>query len=122
VPLIDGGTVRLPRIVGTGRALDLVLTGRSVDAQEALAMGLVNYVVPAGQALTAAQELAGRLAALPQTCLREDRASLLEQNGLDEAAALANEFRHGLISLAADALPGAARFAAGEGRHGKGVS
>jgi enoyl-CoA hydratase len=121
VPLIDGGTVRLPRIVGTGRALDLVLTGRSVDAREALAMGLANYVVPAGQALSAAQELARRLAAFPQTCLREDRASLLEQAGLDEAAALANEFRHGSTSLAAEALSGAARFAAGEGRHGEGV-
>jgi enoyl-CoA hydratase len=121
VPLIDGGTVRLPRLIGTGRALDLVLTGRSVDAREALAMGLVNYVVPAGEALATALELAARIAAFPQTCLREDRASLLEQDGLDEAAALANEFRHGLTSLAADALPGAARFAAGEGRHGRGV-
>jgi enoyl-CoA hydratase len=118
VPLIDGGTVRLPRVVGTGRALDLVLTGRSVDAAEALQMGLVNRVVPAGEALPAAQALAAQLAAFPQTCLREDRASLLEQEELDEAAALANEFRHGLRSLAADALPGAARFAAGEGRHG----
>ena len=75
-------------------------------------------MVPAGEALAAAQSLAVQLAVLPQTCLREDRASLLEQEGLDEAAALANEFRHGLTSLAADALPGAARFAAGEGRHG----
>jgi enoyl-CoA hydratase len=121
VPLIDGGTVRLPRIVGAGRAMDLVLTGRSVDADEALRIGLVTQVVPAGQALATAQELARRLAAFPQTCLREDRASLLEQEGMDEAAALANEFRHGLTSLAVDALPGAARFAAGEGRHGTGV-
>jgi enoyl-CoA hydratase len=121
VPLIDGGTVRLPRIVGTGRALDLVLTGRSVDAAEALSIGLVNRVVPAGEALAAAQGLAAQLAAFPQTCLREDRASVLEQEGLDEAAALANEFRHGLISLAADTLTGAARFAGGEGRHGAGV-
>ncbi|MGY1778814.1 crotonase/enoyl-CoA hydratase family protein [Geodermatophilus sp. SYSU D01036] len=121
VPLIDGGTVRLPRLIGAGRAMDLVLTGRSVYADEALRMGLVTQVVPAGQALAAAQELARRLAAFPQTCLREDRASLLEQEGLDEAAALANEFRHGLASLAVDALPGAARFAAGEGRHGSGI-
>jgi enoyl-CoA hydratase len=121
VPLIDGGTVRLPRVIGTGRAMDLVLSGRSVDADEALAIGLVNRVVPAGGALDAAQRWATQLAALPQTCLREDRASLLEQEGLDEAAALANEFRHGLTSLAVDALPGAARFAAGEGRHGRGV-
>jgi enoyl-CoA hydratase len=121
VPLIDGGTVRLPRLIGTSRAMELVLTGRPVDADEALRIGLANDVVPAGQALVAAQELATRLAAFPQTCLREDRASLLEQDGLDEAAALANEFRHGLPSLATDALPGAARFAAGAGRHGEGV-
>jgi enoyl-CoA hydratase len=121
VPLIDGGTVRLPRLIGTGRAMDLVLTGRSVDAAEALAIGLVNRVVPAGSALEAAQQLAAQLSGFPQTCLRQDRASLLEQDGLDEQAALANEFRHGLTSLAVDALPGAARFATGEGRHGQGV-
>ena len=78
-------------------------------------------MVPPGQALPEAQALARQLAAFPQTCLRGDRASLLEQDGLDEAAALANEFRHGMTSLAADALAGAARFAAGEGRHGAGV-
>jgi len=122
VPLIDGGTVRLPRLVGTGRAMDLILSGRSVDAAEALAIGLVNRLVPAGEALTAAQGLARQLAAFPQTCLREDRASVLEEDGRDEAAALANEFRHGLISLAADTLAGAARFASGEGRHGTGVA
>ena len=121
VPLIDGGTVRLPRLIGTSRAMDLVLTGRSVHAAEALAIGLVNRVVPAGQALASARRLAVDLAVLPQTCLREDRASLLEQDGLDEAAALANEFRHGTTSLAAEALSGAARFAAGEGRHGQGT-
>jgi enoyl-CoA hydratase len=121
VPLIDGGTVRLPRLIGASRAMDLVLTGRAVDAAEALQIGLANYVVPPGRALSAAQELAGRLAAFPQTCLRGDRASLLEQDGLGEAAALANEFRHGVTSLAVDALPGAARFAAGAGRHGEGV-
>ncbi|MGY1719761.1 MULTISPECIES: crotonase/enoyl-CoA hydratase family protein [unclassified Blastococcus] len=121
VPLVDGGTVRLPRLIGTSRAMDLVLTGRGVDAAEALQIGLVNRVVPAGQALTEARALAARIAAFPQTCLREDRASLLEQDGLDEEAAMANEFRHGMASLAVDALPGAARFAAGEGRHGSGV-
>jgi enoyl-CoA hydratase len=121
VPLIDGGTVRLPRLIGTGRAMDLVLTGRSVDASEALAIGLVNRVVPAGEALAAARRLAVDLAVLPQTCLREDRLSLLEQDGLDEPGALANEFRHGLTSLQADALAGAARFADGEGRHGEGA-
>jgi len=121
VPLIDGGTVRLPRLIGTSRAMDLILTGRSVDAAEALQIGLANRVVPTGQALAEAQALAASLAAFPQTCMREDRASVLEQHGLDEAAALANEFAHGLTSLATDALPGAARFAAGEGRHGAGV-
>ncbi|MBW8767853.1 MAG: crotonase/enoyl-CoA hydratase family protein, partial [Geodermatophilales bacterium] len=90
VPLIDGGTVRLPRLIGTGRAMDLVLTGRSVDATEALAIGLVNRVVPAGSVLETAQQLAAQLSGFPQTCLREDRASLLEQDGLDEQAALAN--------------------------------
>jgi enoyl-CoA hydratase len=122
VPLIDGGTVRLPRIVGTGRALDLILTGRPVDAVEALSIGLVNRVVPAGEALAAAQGLARQLATFPQTCLREDRLSVLEQEGLDEPAALANEFRHGRASLAADTLAGAARFASGAGRHGAGVA
>ncbi|HXV91919.1 MAG TPA: crotonase/enoyl-CoA hydratase family protein [Pseudonocardia sp.] len=119
VPLIDGGTVRLPRMVGTGRAMDLVLTGRPVDAAEALAIGLANRVVPAGEALAAAQALAHELAVLPQTCLRNDRAALLAGEGLDEAAALAVEHRHGVATLAAaDALAGAARFAAGAGRHG----
>jgi enoyl-CoA hydratase len=118
VPLIDGGTVRLPRVVGAGRAMDMILTGRPVDAAEALAMGLADRVVPAGEALAAAQALAGQLAELPQTCLRHDRLSALEQWGLDEEAAMAQEFAHGRISLASDALEGAARFAEGAGRHG----
>ena len=119
VPLIDGGTVRLPRLIGTSRAMDLILTGRPVEAAEAAAIGLVNRVVPAGEALAAAVQLATELAALPQTCLREDRSSALEQWGLDEDVAMAAEFRHGQTSLAADALAGAARFAAGAGRHGR---
>jgi enoyl-CoA hydratase len=118
VPLIDGGTVRLPRIVGAGRAMDMILTGRAVDVAEALAIGLADRVVPAGEALTAAQALAAQLAELPQTCMRQDRLSALEQWGLDEDAAMAGEFAHGRISLASDALAGAARFAGGAGRHG----
>lgn len=118
VPLIDGGTVRLPRLIGTSHAMDLVLTGRPVGAEEALRMGLVNRVVPTGQATAAAQALARELAAFPQTCLRQDRLSLLEQDGLTETAALANEFEHGAISISQDTLAGATRFADGAGRHG----
>ncbi|MEV0297204.1 crotonase/enoyl-CoA hydratase family protein [Nocardia sp. NPDC050710] len=118
VPLIDGGTVRLPRIIGHGRAMDLILTGRAVSAPEALQIGLVNRVVATGDSRRAAEELAAQLAALPQTCLRSDRMSMLEQDGLDEVAAMDNEFRHGLRALADGALEGAQRFAAGAGRHG----
>jgi len=117
VPLIDGGTVRLPRLIGTSRAMDMVLTGRGVGAREALAMGLVNRVVPDGDSRRAAEELAAELAAFPQTCLREDRLSLLEQDGLEEPAALANEFAHGMRSLE-EVSAGLARFGSGEGRHG----
>jgi len=118
VPLIDGGTVRLPRLIGTGRALDMILTGRPVDAAEALSFGLATRVVEPGTARTVAETLARELANLPQTCLRNDRRSALEQDGRAEAAALAREFELGLESLAADAGAGAARFAAGAGRHG----
>ncbi|MFD5698932.1 crotonase/enoyl-CoA hydratase family protein [Streptomyces lasiicapitis] len=117
VPLIDGGTVRLPRIVGEGRAMDLILTGRPVDATEALGMGLVNRVVPKGSARAAAERLAAEIAAFPQTCLRHDRLSAREQHGLPERQALAGELRHGLHALG-EAAEGAARFAAGAGRHG----
>jgi enoyl-CoA hydratase len=117
VPLIDGGTVRLPRLVGESVALDLVLTGRAVGAEEALRIGLANRVVPDGTAREAAVALAHELAALPQTCLREDRLSLLEQAGLGHDEAMANEWRHGRTALG-EALEGAARFARGQGRHG----
>jgi enoyl-CoA hydratase len=118
VPLIDGGTVRLPRLIGTSRAMDMILTGRAVDAAEAAAIGLANRLVPAGRALGAAQELAAQLASFPQVCLRSDRASVLDQEGLGEAGALAVEFAHGQAALAQEAGAGAARFAAGAGRHG----
>ena len=118
VPLVDGGTVRLPRLVGTGRALDLVLTGRPVGAAEAHAMGLVDRVVPAGQARQVAETLARELAALPQECLRNDRLSVLDQEGLPEEDALRAELEHGMRSLGAGALEGAARFTSGAGRHG----
>jgi enoyl-CoA hydratase len=117
VPLIDGGTVRLPRLIGVSRAMDMVLTGRGVGAEEALAMGLVNRVVPVGGSRAAAEELAHRLAAFPQTCMREDRLSLLDQDGLDEADALTGELAHGMRSLA-EVQAGLERFRAGEGRHG----
>ena len=119
VPLVDLGTVRLPRLIGQSRASDLILTGRGVDATEAAAMGLVNRVVDDGGALAAAVALATELSALPQACLRHDRASSLEQWGLDESAALQNEVVHGLEVLrSGETLEGAARFARGEGRHG----
>ncbi|HEY4454139.1 MAG TPA: crotonase/enoyl-CoA hydratase family protein [Pseudonocardiaceae bacterium] len=118
VPLIDGGTVRLPRLIGQSRAMDLILTGRPVDAAEALQIGLANRVVPVGQARAAAEELAASLAAFPQACLRGDRASALSQWGLDEEGALAAEFAGARAALTEETLGGAARFAAGAGRHG----
>lgn len=119
VPLIDGGTVRLPRIVGLGRALDLVLTGRPVSAEEARTMGLVDRVVPKGDALRAAEALAAQIAAFPWTCVSTDRASVYEGLDLTFEEALANEHRHGARALADGAVAGASRFASGAGRSGR---
>ncbi|MER6460658.1 crotonase/enoyl-CoA hydratase family protein [Streptomyces sp. NPDC001228] len=117
VPLIDGGTVRLPRLIGTSRAMDMILTGRPVPAAEAYAMGLANRLVPAGTSRAAAEELAASLSVFPQACLRSDRASVLDQEGLDEQAAMLAEVQYGMDVLA-EGVEGAARFAAGAGRHG----
>ncbi|MFF9813141.1 crotonase/enoyl-CoA hydratase family protein [Streptomyces sp. NPDC014006] len=117
VPLIDGGTVRLPRLIGTGRALDMILTGRPVPASEAYGMGLADRVVPAGTARAAAEELAAALARFPQDCLRSDRAAVLDQEGLGEREALRVEHAHGAAVLD-EAMRGAGRFASGAGRHG----
>ncbi|HEV1998803.1 MAG TPA: crotonase/enoyl-CoA hydratase family protein [Candidatus Dormibacteraeota bacterium] len=119
VPLIDLGTVRLPRLVGHSRAMDLILTGRGVGAEEALSFGLANRVAPSGEALAAAIALAEELAALPQTCLRNDRASALEQWGMSEGEATINEFRHGMQTISSgETLAGAEAFRSGRGRHG----
>lgn len=118
VPLIDGGTVRLPRLIGMSRAMDMILTGRPVNATEAEHIGLVNRVVPSGHCLEEAQNLAGTLARFPQRCLREDRLSALEQEGLGETDALAVEIEHGRRSLS-EVQSGLARFRAGAGRHGE---
>ena len=119
VPLIDGGTVRLPRLVGHGRAMDMILTGRPVGAEEALVWGLVDRLFPEGQALEQAQALAREIAAFPQTCLRADRASAIDQWSLDLGEALRDEAAGGLRPLTEEAVAGAQRFADGAGRGGK---
>jgi enoyl-CoA hydratase len=119
VPLIDGGTVRLPRIVGMGRALDMILTGRAVAAPEAHTMGLVNYVTPTGTALDKAQELARQIAAFPQGCMLTDRRSAYEQWDLPLAEALRHEGAQGTPIVFAEGVAGAQRFSDGAGRHGK---
>jgi enoyl-CoA hydratase len=119
VPLVDGGTVRLPRLIGHSHAMDLILTGRGVSGEEAVRMGLVNRAVEPGGALTAAVELAHELARLPQRCLRSDRRSAIDQWSLGEADAIAHETRLGLVTIrSGETRDGAARFADGAGRHG----
>ena len=119
VPLVDGGTLRLPRLIGQSRAMDLILTGRAVHSAEALAIGLANRVVASGQALAAAITLAQQIAAFPQTCMRNDRLSVLAQWGLGEPAAMESELKLGLATLASgETVRGAGRFADGQGRHG----
>ncbi len=120
VPLIDGGTTRLPRLIGQSHAADMILTGREVEASEAQAIGLANRVVPSGQSLEVAVALAHEIAALPQGCLRNDRRSMYEQHGLPLGDALANEVRLGLETIrSGETQAGAQRFAEGAGRHGK---
>ena len=119
VPLIDGGTVRLPRLVGHSRAMDMILTGRAVHAEEALAIGLANRVVEDGTALDSALEMARKLSHFPQHCLRSDRLSALQQWGMAEAEAIGREYALGLgVVESMETLHGASRFAAGRGRHG----
>ncbi|WP_322865357.1 crotonase/enoyl-CoA hydratase family protein [Aquicoccus sp. G2-2] len=118
VPLVDGGTVRLPRLVGEGRAMDLILTGRKVSAEEALRIGLCEYVVPEGQARAKAEALAQEIARFPQGCLRADRASARAQAGLSQRAALQAEWAQSKAMFAEEGAAGAARFAGGKGRHG----
>lgn len=120
IPLVDLGTIRLPRIIGHGRAMDLILSGRAVDAVEALAMGLINRRVPDGEALPTAIELAQKLSSFPQTAMRQDRLSAIEQWGLSEEEAIANEIAHGMVTVASgETASGAKHFGSGAGRHGK---
>ena len=119
VPLIDGGTIRLPRLIGQSRAMDLILTGRPVDAQEAIAIGLANRLAAPGEALDAALRLAREIADFPQICMRNDRLSVLQQWGMETEEALINEMRLGMQTIGSgETVAGATRFAGGQGRHG----
>jgi enoyl-CoA hydratase len=118
VPLIDGGTVRLPRIVGQGRALEIILTGRKVPAEECLNIGLCEYVTPRGRAREKAEELAKEIARFPQTCVRADRRSAIKSHGLSVREALIQEWYNGREALIKDGVAGASRFRDGFGRHG----
>ncbi|TXT53453.1 MAG: hypothetical protein BAJALOKI2v1_960015 [Promethearchaeota archaeon] len=120
VPLIDGGTVRLPRLIGLSRAMDMILTGRPVDAEEALSFGLANRLVENGKSREEAEKLAKKIAKFPQTCMRNDRLSVYEQFGMKLKDAIKNEFEHGLKSLTSgEYLEGSKAFREGEGKHGK---
>jgi enoyl-CoA hydratase len=120
VPLIDGGTVRLPRTIGRGRALDMILTGRPVGAEEALGFGLADRVVPDGESRAAAESLAEQIAGFPERCMRSDRLSAYEQAGMSLEDAISNEFDRGLqVIQSGETREGATRFAAGAGRHGR---
>jgi enoyl-CoA hydratase/carnithine racemase len=119
IPLVDGGTIRLPRLIGLSRALDMILTGRPVSAEEALTIGLANRVVENGKSREAAEALATEIARFPQVCVRHDRSSAYEQFGMNLEEALANEFKHGMeVFKSGESVAGAGRFAKGKGRGG----
>jgi len=118
VPLIDGGTVRLPRIVGMGRALEIILTGRKVPAEEALRIGACEHVVPDGRSREFAEAMAHEIARFPQACMRADRRSAYAQQGLGLREAMRKEWYNGIPAFKAEGAAGAARFSLGKGRHG----